>query len=270
MEQIRATDFIEGAKSSDDFEIQQKGKAVEAAQTQTSDQIWVVLDGAPESAIAFVEGNAKREMFLNFNYLDSIQTAKHAAQHEANHNKVKFWEIPTLDRFSSDHDRVINKAIGLAAVADSIALMEGFNEDLTINQVGIDPKVAYLYKEVPAARQLEKLCNEITGASLTEAYAQGNHKLFAERLQTLADKLLLIEATKEGGYSQAEQTLIRDEILASAVRVRNGAQAEKIVDAIYTEQAKEALMATLGLGKKGTASKLPLGSPSLHIQTNYR
>lgn len=250
MSQIEALDFIEMASESSNFELQQKGRAVEAARAQTSDLIWVVLAGAPSGAMGWVETNARSEQFLNFDYLDSTATARHTAKHEDNHNRIKFWDIPVLESFTSDHDDIIQEFIGLAAVKDGVALMEGFNENLTIEQVGIDPKVAYLYKEVPAARELEKLCRSLTGTSLTEAYAQGAHKTFATRLQTLAHKLLLLKAVTQTGYKQAEQKSIEAEILSTDLTPKTTLEAAEMVDQIYAKQITDALFARLGKTSK--------------------
>jgi len=55
MEQIKSLDFVNIAKESTDLTLQQKGRVVEKAQNQTSDLIWIVIDGAPANAVTTIK-----------------------------------------------------------------------------------------------------------------------------------------------------------------------------------------------------------------------
>jgi len=140
---------------------------------------------------------------------------------------------------------VIAKAISLGPIADSVALMEGFNENLTISQVGVDPKVAYLYREVPAARALEKLCQLTIGQSLTEAYASGSHENFAQILQNLSDRLLLLDAIASPEYGVAEQYQLIEVVQDLDTPIQNKNHAAQVIDELRSTQTSEALIAAL-------------------------
>lgn len=78
---------------------------------------------------------------------------------------------------------------------DSVFLLEGFNELVTMLDVGRDENVAYLKDEVPLAEELEDYAQEVLGKSFVQLYRLGKlkamYELFVEVTESLKVEDLL-------------------------------------------------------------------------------
>lgn len=118
---------------------------------------------------------------------------KHVFKHEAQHLKSGKRAFDVQKGLSSDHKAALQEPLK--------------NDDLTVNAlegftdiaVGEHNRSGYAKREVPFAKELEKLCKERTGNSLMEAYNDGRRDslIMNQHVRKTADGLLCDQVVKE-------------------------------------------------------------------------
>lgn len=156
-----------------------------------------VVEGGPAHAAAWViPGDPRPYVALETLFKGDITWALHVAHHEKGHIVTGVTDLDLRKNLPIERISALERALDVPDLP-LINLLEGFNERRTIKAIGKHENVAYLYKEVPIADELEKRCIDLTGSSLQEAYDQGNEELFFVRIRALADRLLVEEKIKE-------------------------------------------------------------------------
>lgn len=156
-----------------------------------------VVEGGPANAAAWVvPGDPRPYVALETLFKGDITWALHVAHHEQGHIVTGVTDLDLRKNLPIERVSALERALDVPDLP-LINLLEGFNERRTIKAIGKHENVAYLYKEVPIADELEKRCIALTGASLQEAYNEGNEELFFERIRALADRLLVEEKIQE-------------------------------------------------------------------------
>ena len=160
------------------------------------------------------------------------------------HNKLKFWNLPVPENFTENHSDVLEAACQFSLLNgdDNKGLMEGFHEMLIIERKGIDSKVAYVHREVPAAQKLDNLSQQLLGTSLFSIYKSGDHEPMARTLKRLADRCLLFRAATEI-EDQTTKSLVEVKISRFEVEIDSAEDAAVAVDQLEAETVIERLTA---------------------------
>lgn len=254
METITAEAFIDNCQQAEDAETRARGRHVEIAMGRIASRVEIVMKGEPNQALAFVEANNDNVAYLSYDVTSDKETTLHALLHEADHNRLKFWDLPVLDNFTTDHAEILEAGCGFSLLnaTDNVSLMEGFHEMLTIKRNGVDNQVAYKQTEVPAAQKLEKLGWRVLGISLFKIYQSGNHEKMARTLKTLADQCLMLKAAAQI-TDTSQRLLVETKIQQSTVEVTNAPSAQTIIDTYQAEIMLETLFASTASTKTRAA-----------------
>lgn len=198
---------------------------------------------------------AEQKTYMAEHSLDDLGWAMYAAKHELKHKQTKdFMRLGNekITVFSDQYDALDEELRKGGIVMENVNWIEGFTDLLTARENGKHHHSGYSDHEVPAAEKLDRLCVEMTGASLAEAFNMNNVPLFTSRLRRLGEVLLMRKSFDELARRDGEIEGMRGDIelkmktLQPIVPCRE--DAEKAVAKMIAEQvALKAVRRYVGL-----------------------
>ncbi len=210
---------------------------------------------------------AEQKTFMAAHSLDDLGWALYAAKHELKHKQTKdFMRLGNekITVFSDQYEALDEELRGLGIEMENVDWIEGFTDLLTARENGKHHNSGYGDHEVPAAETLDRLCVEMTGASLAEAFNMNNVSLFTSRLRRLGEVLLMKKAYEELAIEDQEIEGMRSDIEQNMKNlqpiVESKKEAERAVAKMIAEHiALKAVRRYVGLDENLPSVPAPAG-----------
>jgi len=149
-------------------------------------------DVGDASTAAFIEKSSKKKYFTLQTLDEEKSKIRKIGKHEYNHSKhleAGVKDVNLKEILSPEQLGALAGALNIKKKPEDIDWIEGFTELRTIREEGRNEDCAYLFEEVPAAINIEKLAADNGIESILAAFFTSN-ELLRERLRALCDKLM--------------------------------------------------------------------------------
>lgn len=212
-------------------------------QSLTAQKVVFVVD--EKNTAAFVAPKNTKNIFYNTFTLGRGADHEHIVEHEEGHLEQDEatgdpFNIPGIRDLSHDAKIALESKTGVP-LGDNIYLVEGFNENRTINQKGVDEDCWYLQGNVPDARKLSDFIHLQTGVSPAGCFLRMTKTSMAAMGNAIveAGNILLLEQTaaqKVEAIWPNQKRIIRriaQQTSEMWVSIRNESHAWKIIKNVW-------------------------------------